>query len=62
MAYLDCIRAIAASGDRMAIAVKIADNQDNLDPERLSRLPPDKRSGNDRYRRSIEILTAALAD
>lgn len=58
--YLDCIRAIVASGDRMAIAVKLADNRDNLDPERLSKLPPDKRGGDDKYRRSIEILAAAL--
>jgi (p)ppGpp synthase/HD superfamily hydrolase len=59
--YLDCIRAIAASGDRMAMAVKMADNQDNLDPDRLSKLPPDKRGGDDKYRRSIETLAAALA-
>lgn len=58
--YLDCIKAIVASGDRMAIAVKRADNQDNLDPERLAKLPPGKRAGDDKYRRSIEILTAAL--
>jgi (p)ppGpp synthase/HD superfamily hydrolase len=60
--YLDCIKAIAASGDRMAIAVKRADNQDNLDPGRLAKLPPDKRAGDDKYRRSIEILTAALGE
>lgn len=61
MSYLDCIEAIAASGDRMAMAVKRADNQDNLDPDRLLRLPPEKRAGDDKYRRSIEILTAALS-
>lgn len=61
MTYLDCIEAIAASGDRMAMAVKRADNQDNLDPDRLLRLPPEKRAGDDKYRRSIEILTAALS-
>jgi (p)ppGpp synthase/HD superfamily hydrolase len=59
--YLDCIRAIVASGDRMAMAVKRADNQDNLDPARLAKLPPDKQGGDEKYRRSIEILTAALA-
>lgn len=58
--YLDCIRAIIASGDRMAMVVKRADNQDNLDRARLAKLPPDKRSGDDKYRRSIEMLTAAL--
>lgn len=59
--YLDCIRAIVASGDLLAIAVKLADNQDNLDPDRLAMLPPDKRGGDNKYRRSIEILAAALA-
>lgn len=58
--YLEGIRAIAESGDRMAMVVKRADNQDNLDPERLAKLPPDKRGGDDKYRRSIEMLTAAL--
>lgn len=57
VAYLKYIEELAVSGDQMAIEVKIADNFDNLDPERLSRLPPDKRSGEDKYRRSIEILT-----
>jgi (p)ppGpp synthase/HD superfamily hydrolase len=60
MPYLDCIRAIVSSGDRMAMAVKRADNQDNLDPERLAKLPPDRQAGEEKYRRSIEILTAAL--
>jgi (p)ppGpp synthase/HD superfamily hydrolase len=58
--YLDCIQAIVASGDRMAMAVKRADNQDNLDPGRLAKLPADKQAGAEKYRRSIEILTAAL--
>ena len=60
VAYLDCIKAIVESGDRMAMAVKRADNQDNLDPERLAKLPPEKRAGDDKYRRSVEMLTAAL--
>ncbi|MEZ2142224.1 GTP pyrophosphokinase [Bradyrhizobium sp. DN5] len=58
--YLDCIKEIVRSGDRMAMAVKRADNQDNLDPARLAKLPPEKRAGDDKYRRSIELLTAAL--
>jgi (p)ppGpp synthase/HD superfamily hydrolase len=60
MPYLDCILAIIASGDGMAMAVKRADNRDNLDPTRLAKLPPDKQAGDEKYRRSIEILTAAL--
>jgi hypothetical protein len=58
--YLDCIKEIVKSGDRMAIAVKRADNQDNLDPQRLAKLPPEKRAGDDKYRRSIEMLTVVL--
>jgi len=58
--YLECIERLAASGDRIAIEVKLADNLDNIDPERLARLPPEKRGKEDTYRRSIETLTAAL--
>jgi len=59
--YLECIKDLAASGDQMAIAVKIADNRDNLDPDRLARIPPNERGKEDKYRLSLEILTAALA-
>jgi (p)ppGpp synthase/HD superfamily hydrolase len=59
VAYLKCIEELAASGDQVAIAVKIADNLDNLDPERLARLPLEKQGGQEKYRRSIEILTRA---
>jgi len=41
--YLENIERIAASGDKIAIAVKIADNEDNLDPERIARLPANAR-------------------
>lgn len=41
VSYLDWIRVIAAIGNKIAIRVKIADNEDNMDPERLARLPPD---------------------
>ena len=34
--YADWIRWIAASGNRMAIRVKIADNEDNSDPARVA--------------------------
>jgi (p)ppGpp synthase/HD superfamily hydrolase len=58
--YLDYVRGLADSGYTTAMVVKIADNQDNIDPERLARLPEAMRGGDDKYRRSIEILTAAL--
>ena len=57
--YLEVIQGIARSGDVIAIAVKIADNEDNLDPDRLARLPEEMRGGNEKYRRSIAILKAA---
>jgi hypothetical protein len=50
---------LAASGDQMAIAVTIADNLDNLDPGRLSKIPSNERGGESKYRQSILILTAA---
>lgn len=61
-AYLDWIRDIAASGNRMAIRVKIADNEDNSDPARVDTLPEDFRSIVRRYERSLAILRPALAE
>lgn len=58
--YLDWIRSIAASGNRVAIRVKIADNEDNSDPQRIAALPPDQRSIAERYHHSLRILRAAL--
>ncbi len=58
--YLAYIKDLVRSGDRIAMLVKRADNIDNLDPSRLALLSPEHRAGNDKYRRSIEILTAAL--
>ncbi len=55
--YLDWVQAIADSGDLPAIIVKLADNEDNLDPSR-------KLTGSDglrqRYEASAAILRAAL--
>jgi hypothetical protein len=59
--YMDYIRKIATSGDRGLIAIKLADNADNLDPVRVARLP--KRSADlvDRYKRARHVLRTALA-
>jgi (p)ppGpp synthase/HD superfamily hydrolase len=60
--YLENIERIAASGDKIAIAVKIADNEDNLDPERIARLPANPRVLNPQiaqYQSSLEILRRA---
>jgi (p)ppGpp synthase/HD superfamily hydrolase len=57
--YLDNIERIAASGDKIAIAVKIADNEDNLDPERLARVPADMQTLSrqiSKYQDSLKIL------
>lgn len=59
--YLDWIRTIAESGNIIAIRVKIADNEDNIDPGRVAKLPPAMRGGQARYSRSLEILQRALS-
>jgi hypothetical protein len=57
--YIDWIKSIAASGNRIAIRVKIADNEDNSDPARIAQLPPESRAIVRRYERSLQILRAA---
>lgn len=59
-AYLDWIRDIAASGNRMAIRIKIADNEDNSDPARVATLPDDFKGIIQRYDKSLAILRPAL--
>lgn len=57
--YLECVAGIIASGDRLAMIVKLSDNEDNLDPARaLPAAPPEHGL---RYQRSAEMLHAALA-
>ena len=57
--YLECVAGIIASGDRLAMIVKLSDNEDNLDPARaLLNASSDHAL---RYRRSAEMLRAALA-
>lgn len=59
--YLDWIREIAASGNRIAIKVKIADNEENADPDRLALLPADEAASlAERYAASLAILRPAL--
>lgn len=58
--YLDWIRSIAATGNVGAMQVKLADNQHNADPIRISMLPPQKQSIGQRYQRSMRIIKAAL--
>jgi len=61
--YLDNIEHIAASGNKIAIAVKIADNEDNLDPDRIAKIPGSLRVVNlhhAKYENSLQILRRAL--
>lgn len=59
--YMEWVRSIARSGNRAAIIVKLADNMHNADPARIAALPEHERGIADRYRRSMDILRAALA-
>lgn len=58
--YIEWIKSIAKCGNSTAIKVKIADNEDNLLPERIAALPPGERNITSRYERSIAILKRAL--
>jgi (p)ppGpp synthase/HD superfamily hydrolase len=59
LTYMNWIRTIAASGNKIAIRVKIADNEDNSDPARIAALPPEGRDIVHRYERSLQILRPA---
>lgn len=58
--YMNWIRSIAESGNRLAIRAKIADAEDNSDPNRVALLPPAERGGAARYVEAANILRAAL--
>jgi (p)ppGpp synthase/HD superfamily hydrolase len=59
--YHQFIESIAASGERGAIRVKLADLGHNSDPERLSQLAVDKAASlGKRYAKAKATLTAAL--
>lgn len=55
--YLEWVQAIADSGNLVAIIVKLADNEDNLDPSRMLSGGDSRRQ---RYEASAAILRAAL--
>lgn len=58
--YMNWIKSIIASGNIGAMRVKYADNEDNSDPENIATLPPEKRDIEKRYKKSMDILQAAL--
>jgi (p)ppGpp synthase/HD superfamily hydrolase len=59
-AYLDWIRQLADEAPLGAVMIKIADNEDNNDPQRIARLPADKQDVSPVYAKAREILDAAL--
>jgi (p)ppGpp synthase/HD superfamily hydrolase len=58
--YIEWIKAIAATGDAELIAIKLSDNIDNSDPDRIAALPPEQRDIVRRYERARRILEPAL--
>jgi (p)ppGpp synthase/HD superfamily hydrolase len=60
-AYLDWIQDLADHAPLGAVMIKIADNEDNNDPERIARLPPAQRDVSEAYAKARRILEAALA-
>lgn len=59
--YLDWIERIAASGNVTALRVKLADNLDNSDPDRVAALAAGPRMVAERYAPARAILERALA-
>lgn len=58
--YIEWIESLAASGNKGAIKIKIADNEDNSDPKRIAQIPPEQQGIAKRYARSLEILRSVL--
>lgn len=58
--YMDYIRALAATGNKGAIRVKIADNEHNSSEKRIAQLPSEKQGIVHKYQRSLKILRKAL--
>ena len=58
--YEAYVAAIAASGDRELILIKLADNADNSDPARIALLPPNVAHRADRYAAARAVLIPAL--
>lgn len=62
LTYQEWIQKICDSGNLSAIIVKLADNMDNSDPERIAQLPPEEVSIVSRYYKSMEKLSHALKE
>jgi (p)ppGpp synthase/HD superfamily hydrolase len=59
-AYLDWIRRLAEKAPVEAVMIKIADNEDNNDPERIARLPEEQRDVSSVYAQARTILEEGL--
>lgn len=58
--YAEFIQSIADSGFQPAMRVKLADLEDNTDPERVAQLPAEKQGIVKRYEKAKKVLWAAL--
>lgn len=58
--YLEWIRHLADRAPLGAIMIKIADNEDNNDPQRIARLPEGQRNVSAVYAKARRILEAAI--
>ena len=58
--YLDWIQRLAEEAPLGAVMIRIADNEDNNDPQRIARLAEDKRDVSAFYTEARQILEAAL--
>lgn len=60
LTYMEFIQSIVDSGNKGAIMIKIADNEDNIDPNRIAQIPPEQQGIVKRYAKSLKLLRAAL--
>lgn len=58
--YMQWIQEIADRGVLTQILVKMADNRDNRDPDRIAQLPVEEQGISKRYDRAYDILKPAL--
>jgi (p)ppGpp synthase/HD superfamily hydrolase len=58
--YMEFIEAIVLSRDRELMLIKLADNLDNSNPERIAQLPESERGIANRYQRARQLLNAGL--
>lgn len=60
VSYIENIEAMVREAELGVILIKLSDNEDNSDPERIAQLPPERQSIVRRYERSMALLRPAL--